>query len=237
MSVKKIVYIGLLPLLPLLLILNSGFLYREGTLIELQDPQEYSGIDISEDYTDSRRDTFPAAENRSAGTEYLLLSGGVRPRDEVDIFPDTQGKIRELRVEAGDFVDADEILAMVDPSRPGMNYILSPVKSSIRGTVTAVFTDPGAFISPGQPLCRVGTLSELEVEVYVPEGFIADVYKGMKADVSSPVIPELNETLVLDQISPVVDPMSRSMKVVFIPENKSSRLKSGMYVDLKIKLE
>lgn len=236
MSVKKIVYIGLLPLLPLLIILNSGFLFEESALLDFQDSTVSSGVDITVDLP-GNDNTSVVSEYEEVGIEYLLLSGDVRPRDEVDIFPETQGKVRELRVEAGDFVDKDDILAMVDPSRPGMNYTLSPVKSSIRGTVTVVYTDPGAFISPGQPLCRIGTLSELEVEVYVPEASIGDVYKGMKAVASSPVIPELNETLILNHLSPVVDPMSRSMKVVFIPVHKSSRLKSGMYVDLKITLE
>jgi membrane fusion protein (multidrug efflux system) len=155
----------------------------------------------------------------------------------VDIFPETQGKIREMRIEAGDIVLSDEILAMIDPSRPGMNYTLSPVRSSIKGTVTAVYTDLGAFITPGQPLCRIGTLSKLEVEVYISEGYIESVYKGMEAIVSSPIIPELSEVLVLSHISPVVDPVSRSMKLVFRPEIKSNRLKAGMFVDLTIALE
>ena len=239
MSVRKMVYLGFLPLLPLILLLNSGFLFDDGALMD--DPLVSETIVVEQSLLND-----PEAENLEAEVsnltievkkEYLHLSGEVRPRDEVDIFPETQGKVREMRIEAGDSVSTNDILAMIDPSRPGMNYTLSPVTSSISGTVTAVYADPGAFITPGQAICRIGTLSQLEVEVYVPEGSIADVYMGMKATVSSPVLPELNESLVLNHISPVVDPMSRCMKVVFVPEEKSSRLKAGMYVDLKIALE
>lgn len=236
MTVKKIVYIGFLLLLPLILLLNSGFLFVEGALHDNPIVSESAIIEessIMEVFVEDEASVLTV----EVRTEYLLLSGEVRPRDEVDIFPDTQGKVREMRIEAGDSVVTDQILAMIDPSRPGMNYTLSPVKSSIRGTVTAVYTDPGAFITAGQPLCRIGTLSQLEVEVYVPEGSIDDVYKGMTALVSSPVLPGLNESLVLNHISPVVDSLSRCMKVVFVPEKKSSRLKSGMFVDLTIPLE
>jgi membrane fusion protein, multidrug efflux system len=234
MSVRKIVYLGFLPLLPLILLLNSGFLFNDGALLDNSLMSETTVIEQS-----LLNDPEVEVSNLTIEIkkEYLHLSGEVRPRDEVDIFPETQGKVREMRIESGDSVSTDQILAMIDPSRPGMNYTLSPVTSSITGTVTAVYTDPGAFITPGQAICRIGTLSQLEVEVYVPEGSIADVFKGMTAIVSSPVLPELNESLVLNHISPVVDPMSRCMKVVFVPENKSSRLKAGMYVDLTIPLE
>lgn len=234
MSVKKIVYLGVLSLLPMILLLNSGFLFRDGALIDdslISEPVVIEKSLINAPVAEVSNITIEVRK------EFLHLSGEVRPKDEVDIFPDTQGKVRELRIEAGDSVGSDQILAMIDPSRPGMNYTLSPVKSSISGTVTAVYTDTGAFITAGQPLCRIGTLSKLEVEVYVPEGSIVDVFKGMTATVSSPVLPELNESLVLNHISPVVDPRSRSLKVVFVPENKSSRLKAGMYVDLTIPLE
>ncbi|MBF9018586.1 MULTISPECIES: efflux RND transporter periplasmic adaptor subunit [unclassified Oceanispirochaeta] len=236
MTVKKMVYIGFLLLLPLILLLNSGFLYVEGALHDNSIISESASIEESS-IQENLLEEEVSALTVEVRTEYLLLSGEVRPMDEVDIFPETQGKVREMRIEAGDSVITDQILAMIDPSRPGMNYTLSPVKSSIRGTVTAVYADPGAFITAGQPLCRIGTLSQLEVEVYVPEGSIDDVYKGMTALVSSPVLPGLNESLVLNQISPVVDPLSRCMKVVFVPEKKSSRLKSGMFVDLTIPLE
>lgn len=249
MSVKKIVYMVFLPLLPLLLLLlNSGFLLEDETL--LNKPFYKDGI-VSEDSLDSGQNqkrvqaieqtllTGKASVSLTAeeSTDYLLLSGEVRPRDEVDIFPDTQGKIREMRIKTGDEVSSDQILALVDPSRPGMNYTLSPVKSSIIGTVTAVYTNPGAFITPGQPLCKISTLSQLEIEVYVPEGSIHDVSLGMIGTVSSPVLPELNETLILNHISPVLDSMTRSMKVVFVPVKKKSSLKSGMYIDIKIPLE
>ena len=164
----------------------------------------------------------------------LNFSGEVRPRDEVDVFPDTQGKIRELRVEVGDEVQPDQILALVDPSRAGMNYNYSPVRSSIRGTVTAVYAAPGSHITPGQPLCRVGTLEHLEVDIHVPEGSIGILREGMKGVVSSPVIPGLHETMQLKRISPVVDPVSRSLKVVFIPLRQSGELKAGMFVDLTL---
>ncbi|MDC7235190.1 MAG: efflux RND transporter periplasmic adaptor subunit [Spirochaetales bacterium] len=246
MSVKKIVYLGFLPLLPLILLLNSGFLLEDGSL-ENRSPENrngsYAPTAVVKD-AGSEAETSPGTPESvllttevSASPACLYLSGEVRPKDVVDIFPDTQGKVRELRIEAGDPVASDQVLAMIDPSRPGMNYTLSPVKSSIRGTVTAVYTDTGAFITPGQPICSVGTLTQLEVDVYIPEGSIDDVRKGMTALAGSPVLPDLNETLVLNRISPVLDPVSRSMKVVFIPESRNTRLKAGMFIDLMILLE
>ncbi len=228
MSVRKAIYAGLLLLLPLILILSGGFLTddkaMDGSSSDFPDPVKVLE-EKNQDETD--RDEGPV----------LYLSGEVHPADEVDIFPDTRGKVSEVRIEAGDLVEKNQILAMIDASRPGMNYTLSPVRSTISGTVTAVYSDPGAFIEVSRPVCRIGTLSRLEIDSYVPEAYIEKVYRGMKAQVSSPVIPSLKETLVLSRISPVLDPRTRSMKVVFVPENSENRLKSGMFVDLVLQLE
>ena len=227
MTLKKALYSGVLILLPLIILFNGG-LPNKNTASAAEE------IPYASNFTLETLHKELPEDSTAEMIENLSFSGEVRPRDEIDIFPDIQGKIRELRVDVGDEVKPEQILALVDPSRAGMNYNYSPIRSSIHGTITAVYAALGSQIAPGQPLCQVGTLEHLEVDIYVPEGSIGILYEGMKGIVSSPVLPGLHEAMQLKRISPIVDPISRSLKAVFIPLRQSGELKAGMFVDLTL---
>ena len=70
--------------------------------------------------------------------DYLQFGGDVSAKSSIDIIPDTSGKLARLLVEVGDVVKKDQIVAEVDPSRPGMTYSFSPVKAPVSGTVTSL---------------------------------------------------------------------------------------------------
>ncbi len=53
-----------------------------------------------------------------------------------------------LYVKVGDTVQKDQVIAEVDPSRPGMTFAASPVKASISGTVTQVPVQIGSVVAP-----------------------------------------------------------------------------------------
>jgi multidrug efflux pump subunit AcrA (membrane-fusion protein) len=71
--------------------------------------------------------------------DHLDINGDIVANETVDVYPDTVGKVSRLPVTLGSFVRKDQVLAWVDPSRPGMNYSESPVRSPITGTVKAIY--------------------------------------------------------------------------------------------------
>jgi len=67
--------------------------------------------------------------------DYLLVGGEVGASSAIDVFADTAGRLLSLSVAVGQEVRANQVVAEVDPSRPGMNFVPSPVRSPISGTV------------------------------------------------------------------------------------------------------
>ena len=58
-------------------------------------------------------------------------------------FSDVEGTVTEVLVRRGDKVEAGDILAYVDQSRPGYSYTPSPVRASVSGEVLSVSVASG----------------------------------------------------------------------------------------------
>jgi membrane fusion protein, multidrug efflux system len=166
-------------------------------------------------------------------SSFIDLSGDVEASVSVDVFPDTSGKLVNLEVKPGNYVKENQILAQVDPSKPGMSYESSPVKAPISGTVTAVNIDPGTSIGPQTSILTIGQLSELLIITRVPERFLYMVEKGQTAIISTSSAPGELISAVVTEISPVVNPVSRTLELK-LKISDQSRLKAGMFVGVRL---
>ncbi|HQF73994.1 MAG TPA: efflux RND transporter periplasmic adaptor subunit, partial [Treponemataceae bacterium] len=113
--------------------------------------------------------------------DYLEFGGDVVAKSNLDILPDAAGKIAQVLVSVGDTVKKDQVIAYVDPSRPGMNYEYGPVKSPISGTITAVNVVPGSMVAQQLSIAKVSKMETLEVIMNVPERFVSKVKLDQKA--------------------------------------------------------
>ena len=84
--------------------------------------------------------------------EYLEFGGDVVASSSVDVMPDTSGKISDIRVKVGDSVQRNQILARVDPSRPGMTYETSPIRAPVAGTITSLSVSVGSMVGPSMSI-------------------------------------------------------------------------------------
>jgi hypothetical protein len=109
----------------------------------------------------------------------VVINGDVLARNQVAIFPTVGGKPVESRIGIGDRVGIGNVVAMVDPSRPGEVYSLSPVVSTISGTVLQAPYSVGDTVSAQSSLFVVGDLSVLRVETFVPERFVSSIIKAI----------------------------------------------------------
>ncbi len=166
--------------------------------------------------------------------DYLQLNGDIAARTTVDTFADTAGKIKNLFVKIGDTVRKDQIIAEIDPSRPGMTFAASPVKASISGTVTQVPVQIGATVAPNIPIAKISKMDELEVILYIAERFISKMSVGLPAVIKTEAFPGEIFTGSIREISPVVDKNSRTMEIKLNIDDNSSRLKAGMFAEVKI---
>jgi multidrug efflux pump subunit AcrA (membrane-fusion protein) len=167
-------------------------------------------------------------------SDYLALSGDVVAASTVDAYSDAAGKIVSLFVSVGSWVNRGDPIAEVDPSRPGMEFVTSVVRAPIAGTIVALPAQIGMTISQAVPIARVAGGSGLEVRIYVAERFISRVSLRQSCQITFDAWPGEVFNGRISEISPVVDPTSRTMEVRIIVDNTGSRLKTGMFAKVRI---
>ncbi|MDR1586635.1 MAG: efflux RND transporter periplasmic adaptor subunit [Treponema sp.] len=169
----------------------------------------------------------------------VVINGDVLARNQVSILPTVAGKLVEARYGPGDRVMRGDVVAMVDPSRPGEVYSQSPVVSTISGTVLQAPYSVGETLSTQSAVYVVGDLSGLRVETFVPERFVSSVRIGLPAQVSLEAIPGETFRAEVDEVSPVLDPASRTLRIRLRftgdPSGRvDGRVKAGMFATLSL---
>ena len=172
-----------------------------------------------------------AAENLD---EYLEFGGDVVAASSVDVMPDTSGKIANIRVRVGDYVEKNQILAYVDPSRPGMTYESSPIRAPVAGTITAFPVSVGSMVAPSVSIAKISNTKNLEINISVAERFVSRIAVGQPALLTFDSYPGEVFTAKVAEVNPVLDTTSRSMGVKLVLDPPDNRIKIGMYCRVKL---
>lgn len=165
---------------------------------------------------------------------YLDLNGDIVAKTTVDTYPDAAGKLSRIFVQVGDTVRKDQVIAEVDPSRPGMTFAASPVKAAISGTVTGIPVEVGAMVSQQVPLVRISKMDELQIKTYVAERFISRMRPGQLAFVTLDAFPGRTLSARVTELSPMVDPASRTLDLKLEFTGRERDVRAGMFAKIKI---
>jgi membrane fusion protein, multidrug efflux system len=166
--------------------------------------------------------------------DYIEVNGDVETTTSVDVYADTAGEIARLPVRLGQTVEAGALIAEVDPSRPGQNFALSPVRSPIAGTITRLPARVGAQVSPQAPIAVVSRTNELEVIVDISERFISKVRAGLPATIHLDAFPDQQFDARVTELNPVVDPLTRTLEVKLGFNRPDPRIRAGMFAEVRI---
>ncbi len=166
--------------------------------------------------------------------EYLEFGGDVVAASSVDVMPDTSGKLTDIRVKVGDTVQRNQILARVDPSRPGMTYETSPIRAPVAGTVTSFPMSVGSMVGPTMSIAKISSTSDLEVDINVAERFVSRIAVGQPAVLTFDSFPGETFTAKVVETNPVLDTTTRSMGVKLVLDPPDNRIKIGMYCRVKL---
>ncbi len=169
--------------------------------------------------------------------EVLTIGADVAAINEAQIFPETSGTIASVRVVEGETVRKGQILGYVDPSRAGSNFNLSPIESSISGTVSAIISKVGSTVGPQAPIFVISDLRTLEITVQVPERYAGNINKDVRGSFYIFANPDEAYEVYVDNFSNVISTQSRTMKTTLRFLNPNDAIKAGMYgtVDLVIR--
>ena len=166
--------------------------------------------------------------------DYVSLAGGIEPSTQVDVYSDASGQLVTLNVRLGQYVAQNEVVAEVDPSRPGQNYVPSPVRAPIAGTVTSLPVDVGSRITQGIPVVQISTINQLQIRTQVAERYVGAMRVGEPAVIALEPFPNESFAARIVELAPVIDPQTRTMDVTLKFNTVDARAKAGMFAEIKI---
>ncbi|MCL2138338.1 MAG: efflux RND transporter periplasmic adaptor subunit [Treponema sp.] len=167
-------------------------------------------------------------------SDYIALSGDIIAGTTVDAYAETAGKIAAVYVVIGQWVNRGQNIAAIDPSRPGMDYLLSMATAPISGTIVTLPAQVGMTVSPAVPLARIAGGNALEIRLYVAERFISKIAMNLPCEINLDAWPGEVFQGSIKEIAPTVDIASRTMEIRVNVRNPGNKLKTGMFAKVKI---
>ncbi|OEJ16683.1 efflux RND transporter periplasmic adaptor subunit [Brachyspira hampsonii] len=168
--------------------------------------------------------------------EYLDLSAEIKAIKEVEISSDVPGKIASILKYEGSFVNKGDTIALIDRFVIGANYAYAPARTPISGYVTTTYMAAGASIAASTPIANVADISQLEVEIQVPERSISGIELGQKVIIRVPSAPNKEIEAEITKRDYAVNPSTRTLMVKALIDNKDRLLLPGMFSDVSILL-
>lgn len=103
------------------------------------------------------------------------------------------------------------------------------IRAPFAGVVGLRQVSPGAYVGKGDDLVRLDALGTLKLEVPVPETYLPLVRIGLPITLTVDALPGQSFRGVVHAIDPVVDPVSRNVRVRARIANPKGQLKPGMF--------
>ncbi|GAB6391048.1 MAG: efflux RND transporter periplasmic adaptor subunit [Treponematales bacterium] len=166
--------------------------------------------------------------------QIVRLNGEVKSQTEVDITPDTGGKITRLLKAEGDTVRRGEVLGYLDPSRPGESYEQSPFVAAVGGTVLSLPVSVGETVSSSTVVATIGSLTNLKITIHVAEKYSAYLTRGLHAEVSFAAAPGERFSASVSAVRPVVNAANRTIEAELLLDTLDRRVKPGMFADVDL---
>ena len=103
------------------------------------------------------------------------------------------------------------------------------ITAPFSGVIDQVLKDPGTVVSPGNgsEVFRLISLSNMYIEVDVPEGYLGAVTKGKKAGVYFPVLQD-SVNAVVRETGNYINPNNRSFSAEIAVENPNGQIKPNL---------
>lgn len=165
---------------------------------------------------------------------YLEINGDVEADNTVGVFPDIAGKLVRVRANLGTKVNKGDVIAEIDPSKPGASYAVSPVYAPISGTITSMPETIGATVSTGTVIAIIGDIGNLQVTAKISERDVAVLKNGLAAIVTFESYPGIEFNASIFRVSPVVDSTSRTKEIFLSFASEDNRINAGMFAKIKL---
>jgi multidrug efflux pump subunit AcrA (membrane-fusion protein) len=165
---------------------------------------------------------------------YIEVNGDIVSEQQVTVVPEAAGKLVSVKTGLGQTVRKGQLLAQVDPSRPGAAYNLSSVYAPVSGIVASAPAAVGSTVSTGTALLVISSAGSMEIDARIPEREVGQLHAGLQAEVRLEAFPGEVFAAELVRLSPVVDSVSRTKKIALRFTTDDSRINPGMFARIKL---
>ena len=166
-----------------------------------------------------------------AFVDSVKASGNVQADAEVTLYSKVPGKIVRNEVRMGSIVTPGMTVAVVNRDEVGYQFNAYEVRSDVKGVVSRVFQNPGALVGPSAPLMTLVDIDVVKAVPAVDELKIRFVRLGQPVKVRLQAYPGEVFDARVTNISPVANPVTRTIEVEVSIPNASHRVKPGMYAE------
>jgi multidrug efflux pump subunit AcrA (membrane-fusion protein) len=165
--------------------------------------------------------------------EKIHAVGNIQSDAEVSIFSKVVGKIANNLVKMGSVITPGQVVAVVNRDEVGYDYKPYEVKSDAKGVVARILLNPGASVNPNTPILNIVDIDLVKVVAAVDEKKIRFIGMGQGARMTLEAYPGEVFGAKVTNISPVGNPVSRTIDVELSIPNPTHRIKPGMYVEVE----
>ncbi len=123
---------------------------------------------------------------------------------------------------------SEEQIRTIESSGKVQEYF--PVYATVSGTVTGKMVQEGDYVKKGQPLFKIAGLATVWAVFDAYENQLPFLKRGQEVLITSEAYPNEQMTGTITFINPVMDTSSRTVEVRAVLQNKSGKLKPGMFV-------
>jgi multidrug efflux pump subunit AcrA (membrane-fusion protein) len=162
--------------------------------------------------------------------------GTINADKNAQVFPETMGRITKIFVKEGSYVSKNNKIMAIRNETIGFDYEEGFIRAPISGNVGKILVDVGSMVAPQTPVAIVVEFSKVKVTFNMSENDVACVNKGRKVSVEIDAMPDRPFNGNISEVSPVIDPFTRTVGVKALINNSKKLLKPGMTARVKLNL-
>lgn len=134
---------------------------------------------------------------------------------------------------AGSQQDLDDAAAGLKVSEANLSvararFAKTRIVAPFDGVIGARKVSVGTFLRAGQPIVELANIDEIRVTFFSPERFLPQLKRGAQVTISTAAYPGHDVTGTILAIEPVLDPVTRSAKIVARVANPDRKFRPGM---------
>jgi membrane fusion protein (multidrug efflux system) len=179
-------------------------------------------------------EVMPAKRDNVKSTCEVL--GTIMAVKTAQVFPETMGRITQILVKEGTYVTKENNLMAMRNETIGFEYEEGFIRSPISGNIAKIMVDVGSMVAPQTPVAVVMDYSRVNVAFNLAETNMGCIRKNDKVVVTIDAMPGQTFTGIVNELTPVVDPMTRTLGVKASLNNAQKTLRPGMTARVTINL-